>query len=358
MAELVPVLVPAELAGHVQEVVGVMERFRSEAAARTEDFEQAEHELADRVSALECAGLARMLEALDEDAERVEANGQVWRRLDPAYEETYASLRGPVRITRHLYRQTGRRNGATMVPVELRAGIVAGRHTPAAAVGLAHLNQAMPSREADEVARSLGVLPYSRSAQHRGGTVMGERWAELEQHSADTLIAELDIPEAACSLALSVDRVSMPMAEDRPPTASDIKRGVKKPISVEFRMAYAACWTLCDAQGRALMCVRYAHVPEGGAEAMEQRLRTDLDVLHRKRPDLLICTLADGAPEMQAILDRVVEGYEVRARMVDFFHLAEYLGSAAASMGREVAPILARHKGYLLLSDSVRATTA
>ena len=328
--------------------MGVVQRFQAAAASREEDFAVGEGELSSPVADLEAGALGLMLAELDELADCIEVDGQVYRRLDPPYAETYAGLRAPVRVTRHLYRLTSMRNGPTLVPLELRAGIVEGRYTPAAAVGLAHMNQAMPSREADEVARSLGVLPYSRSAQHRGGTAMGERWAHLEGRTATELIADLEIPAAARSVALGIDRVSMPMAEDRPRTDADRRRGVKAPIHVQFRMGFVACWTLCDDQGKPLLCVRYAHVAEGGAQAMVDRLRTDLAVLAAKRPDLYICTLADGSPEMQTLLDRVVQGYSVAAQMVDFWYLAEYLGSAIASTGRAVQPTLDRFKGYLI----------
>jgi len=352
MSELVPVLVPEELVGQVQAIVGVVQRFQASARARQEDFAASEGELASRVADLEGEAQALMLAELNETADRLEVGGQIYRRLEPPYAETYAGLRAPVRVTRHLYRLTGERNGPTIVPLELRAGIVEGRYTPAAAVGLAHMNQAMPSREADEIARSLGVLPYSRSAQHRGGTAMGERWAEIEGTTAAELIADLEIPENACCVALGIDRVSMPMAEDRPLTEEDRRRGVKTPINVQFRMGFAACWTLCDGQGKALLCVRYAHVADGGADAMVERLRADLGKLTSKRPKLRICTLADGSPEMQSLLDHVVEGYTVAAQMVDFWHLAEYLGAAIASTGRPVQPSLDRFKGYLIEWDA------
>lgn len=348
MSDLVPVLVPRELVDRVQAVVGVVARFETAASGRTDDYAASEHELASRVSEMEASALALMLGELDETADRITVDGSTYRRLDPPYSETYAGLRAGVRVRRHLYRLTGQRNGPTIVPMELRAGVVEGRYTPAAAVGLAHMNQAMPSREADEVAHSLGVLPYSRSAQHRGGTAMGERWASLEGAAASDLLDELDIPDEAYSVALAVDRVSMPMAEDRDATPEDLRKGVKKPITVQFRMAYAACWTLCDGQGKPLLCVRYAHIPQGGSDAMVSRLRDDLNVLKSKREDLRICTLADGAPEMQNMLDRVVEGYEVASRLVDFWHLAEYLGTAIASTGRPVQPLLDQFKGYLI----------
>lgn len=181
---------------------------------------------------------------------------------------------------------------------------------------------------------------------------MGERWAELEATAAAELIADIEIPETARSIALAIDRVSMPMAEDREPTPEDINRGVKNPISVQLRMAFAACWTLCDGWGKPVLCVRYAHVPEGGADAMVQRLREDLAAIIARRQDLRICTLADGSPEMQTLLDRVVEGHDVTAQMVDFWHFAEYLGKAISVMGKPMEATLTRFKGYLIEWDS------
>lgn len=352
MGEMVPVLVPAELVDSIHAIVGSVETFQAAASKRTEDFRVSEAELGAHLAKLEgqCQGL--MLGALDETAERIQVGGKFYRKMKPAYPQSYTGLRAEVRVERHLYREVGIHNAPTIVPLELRAGIVEGRFTPAAAVGMAHLAQAAPSREADEIARSLGVLPCSRSAHQRGGVAIGVRWASLEADWSSDLIRAEDIPDHAHSITLSVDRVSMPMAEDRPPSAEDVKRGVSRPITVQYRMAYAACWTLCDAQGKALCCVRYAHVPERGAEAMVERLRADLAAVMALRPKLLICTLADGAVDMQNILDLAVAGYETTSQLVDFWHLAEYLGSAIASTGRPVEPELERFKGVLLEWDS------
>ena len=346
---LVSVQVPEELVGLIQAVVGVLSRFR---VSSNRDFAAGERELGERMAELECGAVGQMLGALDEEAPRVEAHGKSWRRLNMDTEQTYFALRGPVRLKRSLYREERVRNGVTMVPVELRAGIVDGRYTPAAARGLAHLNQAMPSREADEVACSLGVLPFSRSTQFRGAVAVGDQWATLESESSAEILEQLTLPDDAFSVALSVDRASMPMAEERPPTAADAKRGIKKPITVAWRMAYTACWTLCDRQGKAIACTRYAHVPDGGALAVETVLRRDLEVLLRRRPGLKVVTLADGAPEMQQILDRVVAGHTVAARLVDFWHLAEHVAEALKSLERPVGPDLSRMKGYLLEYDS------
>jgi hypothetical protein len=345
--ELVQVLVPAALAEQVIAMMGVINRFQANAAQADVDFRSAEGDLLDAAAELEVAAIREMLGSLDVDVPVVEVDGSQWRKLSTPYAENYASLRGEVRVTRHLYRKMGVRNGPTIVPMELRAGIVDGRYTPTAAEALAHLNQAVPSREADDLARCLRVLPYSRSTQFRGAYVVGERWGDLEEETFDRLIDNMEIPEEARSVTLSVDRATLPMAEDRELTATDVKNGIKKPIMVAFRMAYTACFTLNDSQGKTLQCVRYAHVPKDGADAVVARLRSDAQALLKRRPDLKIVTLADGAPEMQRLLDRVVEGLDVSAQLVDFWHLAEYLCAAAKCVGRNPKSELSTFRAYL-----------
>lgn len=346
MGGMVSVEVPEELVSFVQAVVGVVSRFSAPTSVR--DFAAAEAELGERVAELECAGQRSMLISLDEAAPRVQALGKTWRRLSLVNEETYFALRGPVRLPRALYREEGVRNGPTICPMELRAGIVEGVLTPAAARGVAHVCQAMPSREADEVLTSLAVLPFSRSTLFREATAVGSRWVQQEPELADALAKAMDISDKARCIALSVDRASMPMAEPRERTADDIKRGVERPIAVNFRMAYTACWTLCDEYGKALTCVRYSHVAEQGSDAIEVLLRRDLDAIMERAPTLKIVTLADGAPEMQNILDRVVAGRPVAARLIDFWHLAEHLSEALKSVNRDVSPTLSAWKGYLV----------
>lgn len=343
--------VPPSLVPKLDALIAAITGFADKASLREEHFPEAEMAFSACVADLETTGLAEMLSELDEDAPRIQIGENQYRRLEPPNYETYAGIRGEARVLRHIYRLVGIHNGPTVVPLELRAGMVEGRFTPAAAIGLAHMNEAMPSREADEVARSLGVLPYSRSAQHRGGTAMGAKWAEMEETTASELLKVMKIPEEAYSIALGIDRVSMPMAEERPITQEDVKKGVKKPIAVQFRMAYVGVWTLCDGQGRALSCVRYGHIPEGGADAMVQRLRADLAAVKEQRADLQVCTLGDGAPEIQALLDRVVAGYIVSAQMVDFWHFAEYLGSAISSAKKDPS-LLDRFRVFLTEWDS------
>jgi hypothetical protein len=327
--DTVSVSVPAALAAHIQDIVDHVTQFRNSGAVP--DFATGERELMDRVAGLETACVGSMLASLDPTALRVEVGGRTYRRLNQRAESTYYALRGEVVINRGLYRQEGVRNGPTVVPLDLRAGIVDGRYTPAAAEGFARVGQAVPSREAELMCKPLGVLPFSRSSHFRVGVAVGERWEQLRDEIEPELVEQMDLPDEAAAISVSVDRISLPMAEARELTPDDIEAGIRNPISVNFRMAYSAVWTLYDKEGAPILAVRYAHVPTDGASAMEQSLARDIDTVLQRRPDLALVTLADGAPEMEAILDRVVGDHKVTAKLTDFWHLAEKLGEAIAT---------------------------
>ena len=315
------------------------------------DFGASEAELDKRVAALESAALMGMLAAMDPKCARIEVDGVLFRRMNQPSSGVYSGLRCEARVERGLYRQMGVKNGPTIVPLELRAGIVEGRYTPAAANASAHLAQALPSREADAVAKAMKVLPHSRSAQFRAGVALGAAWEGLPEDSRVQVAESMKIPDEAVAVSVSADRVSMPMAEPRDPTPEDIERGVKNPISVNFRMAFAGVTTLYDGEGEALLAIRHAHVPTEGRKAIEQALREDLNRLMERRPDLKIVALSDGAPEMQSIVDNAVAGHEVVARLADFWHLAEHLGKAISSTGRYANDLLGDWKRALLDHD-------
>ena len=332
----VAVSVPSDLASHIEHLIELIEGYRDRARGGTPDFAVAEQEAMELIGRLEGACVGSMLAALDPTAPRVEVDGRTYKRLEQRAESTYYTMRSEVVINRHLYRAEDVRNGPTVVPMDLRAGIVDGRYTPAAAVGFARLAQEMPSRSAEATCESLGVLPYSRSSHFRVGDEVGSRWDDIRDEVEGQLIAEMEIPDEAAAISAAVDRVSMPMAEPREPTLEDIEAGVKNPIVVALRMAYAAVWTVYDRDGVPLAAVRYAHVPTHGAEEMERSLARDLKAILARRPDLLLVTLADGAPEMQSILDRAVVGHVVTASFVDFWHCIEHLGKAIEAAGHYV----------------------
>ena len=291
---------------------------------------EVETEIENVCARMACGALREVLVACEPSAKEVEVDGRRYRRMPESNRGIYFGLRGPMELRRHLYREVGVHNGATVVPLERLAGIVAGRWTPLAAVAVAHLLQDEPSRDALETCKVLKVLPYSRCSLERGGQQVGEAWENIREEAEEHLATSFEVPPNATSLAVSVDRVALPMEESR---GTDAKG--KEKIEVVYRMAYCGIWTLYDADGTALHSTRYGRMPSEGHENLEEALRGDVEALLRQRPNLRVLGLADGAPEMQFILDRILqEVTQETSANIDFWHLVEKLAAAATAAGR------------------------
>lgn len=105
-------------------------------------------------------------------------------------------------------------------------------------------------------------------------------------------------------------------------------------------MAYAATVTLHDAVGKSLCTLRYGRMPQGDIDGLCTALCDDVLTLLRRRPELHVLLLCDGAKELwnrlgaeftQSSLGRPVH------RLVDLWHLLEKLGSAAKVLCGEEA---------------------
>ena len=94
-------------------------------------YRQAEQEFLTRVRTFSCALQCQMLSTYDGPApELLVFQGQRYRRAWRST-KTYTSLDGPLRVSRWLYRSL--KEDSTICPLELRAGLVEGKLTPAAA---------------------------------------------------------------------------------------------------------------------------------------------------------------------------------------------------------------------------------
>jgi len=295
------------------------------------------------------AGLAEVLLAHEPIAEVVEVGGRQYRRMRDRSRGAYFGLRGAMKVDRHLYREVGVRNGPTIVPLDLSAGLVDGLWTPLAAAAAGHLLQSEPSRDAVQTCRALRVMPYSRSSLERGGDGLGQRWEEIRGHAEDQLIAGFEVPEEATTISVSVDRVSLPMEEPLVDDGGEIvldADGAAR-IQVAHRMAYCAVWTLHDTEGDPLYSVRYGRMPAEGHDPIEETLWGDLEALTIARTTLRLVGLADGAPEMQYMLDRTVGVFGDAEIAIDFWHVVEKVGKAVKSTGRDTADWVPRFRSLL-----------
>jgi hypothetical protein len=347
--------VPEEVAQRLKELEGRLRQLEADKTGAGSPVTESEVDAVTSGIGLELK--RRGLQALDIDAHRVLVDGKPHAQVG-RYEASYFTKEGPVKVTRNLFRECGSRNAKTVDAVSLRSGAVNG-WLPDAAKAAAFLLQQGTSREAEATARSLGVLPYSRSSFERIGHEVGALHSVVRDEVETKLVEGYRIPRAARTLSVSVDRVAVPMEEPRPKPVGRPKRGAaRRPVERVWRMAYVGTLTLHDDQGEALHSFRYGRMPGLGGDDLVDSLLADAKVLLRKRRSLAVVLLCDGAQEMVDLLDKPFNqdtlGVDVQ-RLVDFWHVFEKLGEAATVIhGTAASGVVDRWKGLLLNSFTAR----
>ena len=302
------------------------------------DYGAVEQEVSEGAARTEREAHRAILQSLDIDVPTVVIGKQRYIRVGRC-EDNYHTMVGSVSVERSLYRKSGERGGQpggkVVDAVSLRAGVVGDGWLPHTARVMAHEMQQGTSREAEGSAREYGRLLYSRSSFEKVGHLVAALAVADHQDIEDILIDAYEVPVEACSVSVSMDRVSIPMEEPRPRPAGRPRKGAaKRPVARNFRMAYVGTVTLHDQQGTGGYTIRYGCMPEGDAIGLRDRMVADVAVLRSQRPDLKLQLLCDGAPEMWNLLE---EGFTPKFgddlhRLVDLYHLTEKLGAAAGAI--------------------------
>ncbi len=322
---------------------------RSAGLSPTTSYEKYEANLRARLCEVGCAAHEATLSALDVDEPRVWIDGKEHVRVG-RHETTFKSQSGEAPVTRSLFRRAGDRNGPTVDLVALRCGAVANVWLPGTARAMAYLLQQGTSREAEQTAREMGRLPYSRSSFERVGHAVGRLYARQRESVERDLIEHLDVPREAQSISLSLDRVAVPMEEPRQrPVGRPRKDAPKRPVSRVFRMAYCGTVTLHDERGEALHTIRYGTMPGCEPQRLCTALVDDAMVLRAQRPSLRLALLCDGAPEMWNLLGAELDDDIERVQLLDYYHVIEKLAPAAKLMfGGEADKHIKRWKMRLI----------
>jgi hypothetical protein len=274
------------------------------------DYGALEQRVADALGEVERGLHAQVLARLDIDVPAIRVWGDEYRRIGRA-ESEYHTLAGTVRVMRTVYRRTGR-NGDTLDPVSVRAGVVAGGWLPHTARAMAHLIAQGTSRE-------LARLPYSRSSFERVGHEVGTLFRRAQPRIEEALIQAYAVPAEACSVSISIDRVALSMEEpiEAPPVPVDPpwvaavmaaapphppevqavldeqNQGDEPKVARNFRMAYAATVTLHDAEGESIHTLRYGRMPKGDVRGLCRALARDVTAMRAQRPELKVAYLTD-----------------------------------------------------------------
>ena len=304
----------------------------TESAPRS--WRESERDLLDAARHLSCAAQQAVLQAFDlPSPEALVHQGRRFERTRRA-PKTYLGLDGPVRLERWLYHGP---QGQTLCPLELRAGIVEGRLTPAAA-RLELLSTAgddyLSSQRLHEAAHLLGAR--TKSSLERDVVAMSpkmrEHMGELEQVRRDEL-ARREPLEGVATISVSVDRTGLPLEEPVRRGPGRPKKGApKRPCQVVKRQCYCACLTLHDGEGRALSSQRFAGLPTDG-DGVVERAGECLDGLLRGHPEARLVGVCDGAAEMRRRVREIAGQNELEAELVDAWHAVSYVSQAFGALG-------------------------
>jgi hypothetical protein len=310
------------------------------ADAGGESFEQFEQELHKRMMALEALIAAKHLERYDVDAAEIDVFGETFRRKD-SYEKTYAGLAGEFVVKRNIYVPL-RGKGKSIVPLDLRAGIVEGTWTPVAARAMARTVASTTPKEAAQIFKEFGGLMPSSSSLDRLPKRLSEMWEVQRECAEEELRTQEQVPAEAVTVSISLDGVLIPMKDK---TASEQSRdqtpeGKKTRGPRDYREASCGTVTYYDVEGERLDTIRYARMPESKKTVLKSQLRAELGSILAARPDLNVVALADGAADNWEFLSSleaefgVVNFYEV----VDLFHTLERVKKALDAFHGEGTP--------------------
>lgn len=273
--------------------------------------------------------------------ERIVVDGVEYKEHEPGTGH-YSSLNGPLEVPRSTYRQVGVRNGPTIVPLELVAGLVEGA-TPAMAYNVAHGYARRDMRQHGEALELAHRVPPPRATLER----MAKRIAHQVHQAAPRVETALrraeKIPEGARGIVLGLDRTSVPMAEERPegepiePKRARMTPRVRvapTPIDVNYRMAYVGTVSFVNEAGEALVTRRYAAPACDDPTPLVMRMAADVEAALKREATLSVGCVQDGAPEMWNLTRQALSDLQSRGVLanweegIDRYHVLERLGKA------------------------------
>ena len=284
-----------------------------------------------------CTLEAELQQIADSFGEGIAVNGTTYARHETG-QVGYHSLCGTLRVARATYRETGVRNGPTVVPLDLSAGLIE-RGTPAMAKTIALGYAKHELRGVVEDLEAAHRACPSRATMER----MAKQIA-AEAHAAAPVVERAvrlqeSLPEGAHGVVIGLDRGSVPMAEERAPDQAPATprrvrsvpylRAVPTPIDVNWRMAPVVTISIVDAAGDGLVTRKYAAPASAGWEGLMKRSMADVAAALRECPTLRVAVVQDGAHELWSTVRAAlatVPAVNDPLEAVDRFHLNERLG--------------------------------
>lgn len=314
------------------------------------DVSTIEQELAASLSAVGRSVMKAVLEGLDPGREYVDPEGQrYWEAIRSLRE--YMTQFGGVDVWRGLHRKV--RNGPTICPMELRAGIVESFWTPHAAKLAALSVSDMTPYRAETFFREMGMMAPSRSSLDRLPKALNARWETNREQYEQQVLEAAEIPAEAVTVAASLDGVMVPVrgTDAKALKARTRSRGQAAKGPAGYREVACGSLSFYDANGVRLLTWRMARMPEAKQKTLKEQLRRELEHVRARRPDLTVVLVADGAANNWDFLGTLQATHQV----VDFYHAAEHLKRALdLAMGASSVATQAKfEKLRLVLRDDI-----
>lgn len=320
----------------------------SDAAMAMDDFEQFEREVHTLFVRAQRDVLASELAQLDVDLPYVLIDDVKHSRVLRS-RETYTSAVGPIHVMRTLYRH---RRHKSVVPMELRAGIVDGHWSPLAAKQGAWTVAHLTPQDGEALFAQLGNMQPSKSSLDRLPKQLSTHWEAQREAFEASLRAQQTVPEQAVTLSVSLDGVMVPMKDgERAAKRMHAQNNGRRPRGPAGYQE-VGCGTLSfhDADGERLSTIRLARMPEANKATLKSQLSAEIDAILAQRPQLKLVKVADGAKDNWTYLSHTLApGTE----LVDYFHAVQHLKVAFdAAYGEHTAMADAQfHKYRHILRD-------
>jgi hypothetical protein len=302
------------------------------------DFERTLHE---RMLEAEREIVADVMEASDVDADALEIDGRIHRRVLRS-KQTYMTACGEVEVERWLYKDRADPTAHALAALDLRLGIVEGFWTTRAAQQASWVVTQMVPKKAEQLFARVGNMEPSKSSLDRLPKALSERW-EAERETHERVLREaLVVPEGTSTIAVSIDGVLAPLEGGASPTEVRAVAAARGRISkgpAGYRELGCATLAFCDEHGDLLSAIRFGRAPESKKLTLKETLRKDLEHVLAQHPHLRVAKIADAGGDNWEYLSSLPAGPEI----LDFFHVTEHLAAGLAAIYGD-GTMATRHK--------------
>lgn len=286
--------------------------------------------LQEQTQKLERDAVAQFMAASDVDADAIEIEGKVHRRVLRS-KQTYMTEVGEVEVERWLYKDRTDPDAKAVAALEAKLGMVSGFWTPHAAKNGAWVVAQMTPTKAAELFQRVGTMAPSKSSLDRLPKALSEHWEQNREAHEQTLREAIVVPEGTASVAVSLDGVMAPVDGGNSPTGVRNKAATAGKLSkgpAGYRELGCATIAFCDAEGDLISAIRFGRAPEPKKLSLKSTLREDLAYILAQHPDLPVVKIADAGGDNFEYLETLPEGPEI----LDFYHASEHLSAAIASV--------------------------